>query len=162
MPALQREAFCAKERLLGDLRQSVPQNGRVHLLGSILKFHIGFPFRKNFAGFCKSVWLLGEILSFLIGSVSSIGGLIAATLSAATVPIPRSKSVTQSVLLLTETQDKKSATKSIAKSEKNPCKIRHSHKENRRISTQLRRVPYFLWGTTQVSRENPPPPTPTK
>ena len=33
MPALQREAFYAKQRLLGDLRQSVPQNGRVHLLG---------------------------------------------------------------------------------------------------------------------------------
>ena len=33
MPARQREAFWAKERLLGDLRQSVPQNGRVHLLG---------------------------------------------------------------------------------------------------------------------------------
>ena len=31
MLALQREAFWAKERLLGDLRQSVPQNGRVHL-----------------------------------------------------------------------------------------------------------------------------------
>ena len=32
MPALQREAAWA-ETLLGDLRQSVPQNGRVHLLG---------------------------------------------------------------------------------------------------------------------------------
>ena len=31
MPALQREAAWAEERLLGDLRQSVPQNGRVHL-----------------------------------------------------------------------------------------------------------------------------------
>ena len=31
MPALQREAARAEERLLGDLRQSVPQNGRVHL-----------------------------------------------------------------------------------------------------------------------------------
>ena len=33
MPALQRETFWAEARLLGDLRQSVPQNGRVHLLG---------------------------------------------------------------------------------------------------------------------------------
>ena len=33
MPALQKGAFWAKERLLGELRQSVPQNGRVHLLG---------------------------------------------------------------------------------------------------------------------------------
>ena len=33
MPALQRQTFWAKERFLGDLRQSVPQNGRVHLLG---------------------------------------------------------------------------------------------------------------------------------
>ena len=31
MPALQREATWAEESLLGDLRQSVPQNGRVHL-----------------------------------------------------------------------------------------------------------------------------------
>ena len=31
MPALQREAAWAEERLLGDLRQSVLQNGRVHL-----------------------------------------------------------------------------------------------------------------------------------
>ena len=31
MPALQREAEWAEERLSGDLRQSVPQNGRVHL-----------------------------------------------------------------------------------------------------------------------------------
>ena len=38
MPALQREAFWAKERLLGDLRQSVPQNGRVHLLGVDFQF----------------------------------------------------------------------------------------------------------------------------
>ena len=33
MPALQREAAWAEERLSGDPRQSVPQNGRVHLLG---------------------------------------------------------------------------------------------------------------------------------
>ena len=31
MPALEREAAWAEERLLGDLRQRVPQNGRVHL-----------------------------------------------------------------------------------------------------------------------------------
>ena len=33
MPALQREAAWAEERLSGDPRQSVPQNSRVHLLG---------------------------------------------------------------------------------------------------------------------------------
>ena len=33
MLALQREAAWAEERLLGDLWQTVPQNGRVHLLG---------------------------------------------------------------------------------------------------------------------------------
>ena len=33
MPALQREAAWAEPRLLGDLRQPVPQDGRVHLLG---------------------------------------------------------------------------------------------------------------------------------
>ena len=48
MPALQREAFWAKERLLGDLRQSVPQNGRVHLLGVDLKsFHIARYFQNR-------------------------------------------------------------------------------------------------------------------
>ena len=31
MPALQRGAAWAEERLSGALRQSVPQNGRVHL-----------------------------------------------------------------------------------------------------------------------------------
>ena len=31
MPALQREAAWAEERLSGDLWQSVPQNGRAHL-----------------------------------------------------------------------------------------------------------------------------------
>ena len=31
MSTLQRGAGWAEERLLGDLRQSVPQNGRVHL-----------------------------------------------------------------------------------------------------------------------------------
>ena len=31
MPALHREAAWAEERLSGDLRQSVPQNGCVHL-----------------------------------------------------------------------------------------------------------------------------------
>ena len=31
MPALQREAAGAEKRLSGDLQQSVPQNGRVHL-----------------------------------------------------------------------------------------------------------------------------------
>ena len=31
MPALQRGAAWAEERLLGALRQSVPQNGRIHL-----------------------------------------------------------------------------------------------------------------------------------
>ena len=31
MPALQREAAWAEGSFLGDLRQSVPKNGRVHL-----------------------------------------------------------------------------------------------------------------------------------
>ena len=39
MPALQRDAAWAKERLSGDLRQSVPQNGGIHL-------HIVESFRK--------------------------------------------------------------------------------------------------------------------
>ena len=57
---------------------------RIDDVGSILKFRIGFPIGENFACFCHSVWLPGSILNFCIGSVSSIGGLIAATLFAST------------------------------------------------------------------------------
>ena len=59
--------------------------GRIDDVGSILKFRIGFPFGENSAGFCQSVWLPESILNFRIGSVSSIGGLIATTLSADTI-----------------------------------------------------------------------------
>ena len=58
---------------------------RIDDVGSILKFRIGFPFGENSAGFCQFVWLPESILNFRIGSVSSIGGLIAATLSADTI-----------------------------------------------------------------------------
>ena len=58
---------------------------RIDDVGSILKFRIGFPFGENPACFCQSVWLPRSILNFRIGSVSSIGGLIAATLFADTV-----------------------------------------------------------------------------
>ena len=54
-------------------------------VGSILKFRIGFPLGENSACFCQSVWLPGSILNFRTGSVSSIGGVIAATLFANTV-----------------------------------------------------------------------------
>ena len=44
------------------------------------------PFWRHFsAGFCMFVCIPGSILNFRIGSVSSIGGLIAATLFAATI-----------------------------------------------------------------------------
>ena len=45
------------------------------------------PFWREFCWvfFCQSVWLQGSILNFRIGSVSSIGGLIATTLCADTV-----------------------------------------------------------------------------
>ena len=52
---------------------------RIDDVVSILKFRIGFPFGENSAGFCQSVWLPESILNFRIGSVSSIGGLIAAS-----------------------------------------------------------------------------------
>ena len=58
---------------------------RIDDVGSILKFRIGFPFGENSAGLYKSVWLPGSILNFRIGSVSSIGALIAATLFADTI-----------------------------------------------------------------------------
>ena len=58
---------------------------RIDDMGSILKFRIGFRFGEISAGFCQSVWLPGSILNFRIRSVSSIGGLIAATLFADTV-----------------------------------------------------------------------------
>ena len=67
----------------------VPAIGvRIDDVGSILKFRIGFPFGENSDCFCQSVWLLRSILNFRIGSVSSIGGLIAATLFADTVSDP--------------------------------------------------------------------------
>ena len=47
------------------------------------------PFEENSAVFCQSVWLSGSILNFRIGSVSSIGGLIAATLFADTISDPQ-------------------------------------------------------------------------
>ena len=52
---------------------------------SILKVRIDFSFGESSAGFCKSVWLPGSTLNFRTGSVSSMGGLIAATLFATTV-----------------------------------------------------------------------------
>ena len=58
---------------------------RIDDVGSTLKFRIGFPFGENSACFCQSVWLPGSMLKFRVGSVSSIGGLIAATLFADTV-----------------------------------------------------------------------------
>ena len=58
---------------------------RIDDVGSILKIRIGFPFGENSAVFCQSVWLLESILNFRIGPVSSIGGLIAATLFADTI-----------------------------------------------------------------------------
>ena len=58
---------------------------RIDDAGSILKFRIGFPFGGISAGSCMFVWIPGWILNFRIGSVSSIGGLIAATLFAATM-----------------------------------------------------------------------------
>ena len=58
---------------------------RIDDAGSILKFRIGFSFGESSAGFCHSVWLPESILNFRIGSVSSIGGLIAAALFADTI-----------------------------------------------------------------------------
>ena len=66
---------------------------RIDDVGSILKFRIGLPFGENSAGFCQSVWLPGSILKFRIGSVSSIGGLIAATLFADTISDPQKNGV---------------------------------------------------------------------
>ena len=66
---------------------------RIDDVGSILKFRIGLAFGENSAGFCLSVWLPGSILNFRIGSVSSIGGLIAATLFADTISDPQMQKV---------------------------------------------------------------------
>ena len=41
MPTLQREAAWAEERHLGDLQQSVPQNGHVHLRSIVFFFATG-------------------------------------------------------------------------------------------------------------------------
>ena len=64
---------------------------RIDDVGSILKFRIGLPFGENSAGFCQPVWLSGSILKFRIGPVSSIGGLIAATLFADTISDPQNR-----------------------------------------------------------------------
>ena len=59
---------------------------RIDDVGSILKFRIGFSFGENSAWFCKARKRRpGSILNFRIASVSSMGGLIAATLFADTV-----------------------------------------------------------------------------
>ena len=70
---------------MASAKNGVRNRVRIDDVGSILRFRIGFPFGENSAGFCRSMWLPGSILNFRIGSVSSIGGLIAATLFAATV-----------------------------------------------------------------------------
>ena len=82
-----RIQFVEVNRSLGNgvRKNGVRNRVRIDDVGSILKFRIGFPFGENSAGFCQSVWLPGSILNFRIGSVSSIGGLIAATLFADTV-----------------------------------------------------------------------------
>ena len=72
----------------GVCKNSVRNRVRIDDVVSILKFHIGFPFRENSVWLCKSVWVLESILNFRIGSISSIGGLIAATLFAAPVSVP--------------------------------------------------------------------------
>ena len=83
-----------KEHVNRSLGNGVRKNGvrnrvRIDDVGSILKFRIGLPFGENSTGFCQSVWRLGSILNFRIGSVSSIGGLIAVTLFADTVSDPQ-------------------------------------------------------------------------
>ena len=69
----------------GVRKKGVCNRVRIDDVGSILKFRIGFPFGENSAAFCRSVWLPKSILNFRIGSVSSMGGSIAATLFADTV-----------------------------------------------------------------------------
>ena len=71
---------------------------RIDDVGSILKFRIGFPFGEDSAGFGKPVWLPGSILNFRIGSVSSVGGLIAATLFADTISDSQSYGTPQAIL----------------------------------------------------------------
>ena len=63
-----------------SLGNGVRENGvrnrvRIDDVGSILKFRIDFPFGEISAEFCRSVWLLGSILNFCIGSALSIGGV---------------------------------------------------------------------------------------
>ena len=65
---------------------------RIDDVGSILKFRIGFPFEHS-GGFCQSVWLPKSILNFRIRPVSSIGGLLAATLFADTISDSQIKEV---------------------------------------------------------------------
>ena len=77
-----KNAVCNNFRSLGN---GVCNRVRIDDVGSILNFHMDFSFGANSAGVCKFVWIPGSMLNFRMGSVSSIGGLIAATLFAATV-----------------------------------------------------------------------------
>ena len=58
MLVLQREAAWAEERFLGDLRQSVPQNGRVHLhiLELILPALLQKLVSEFFSIFGREIW----------------------------------------------------------------------------------------------------------
>ena len=78
-------------RVLASAKMASAIDVRIDDVGSILKFRIGLPFGENSAGFCQSVWPPGSILKFRIGSVSSIGGFIAATLFADTISDPKTQ-----------------------------------------------------------------------
>ena len=74
---------------MGSVKVASAIDVRIHDVGSILKFRIGLPFGENFC------WVLpvrvddvGSMLNFRIGYVSSIEGLIAATLFADTISDP--------------------------------------------------------------------------
>ena len=75
-----------KSRKRRPQKHSVRKNtASVSQFGVDTEIPYRLPYREEFCWFCKSVWLSGSILNFRIGSVSSIGGLIAVTLFADTV-----------------------------------------------------------------------------
>ena len=75
MPALQRGAAWAEERFLGTLRQSVPQNGRVHLhimIKPFFKLNRGVSKPGCFPLFSGKVQIVSRTLSgqFLVGALN--------------------------------------------------------------------------------------------
>ena len=120
---------------------------RIDDVGSMLKFRISFPLGENSARFCRSLWLPGSILNFRIGSVSSIGGLIATTLFADIVSdSQKNPNFAQHVAL-----QKPFANKMSQKPENHPNFEKNALGVKRRFSEQLSEFRGILGATLRMA-----------